>query len=392
MEPNEFINEYAQPSAHHWKKSLRFTVAFISIVLGGLGMAYSLQAYPEVFRSGIVLSKSSDIQPQETLIVSFSQPVLAKYYEGKIQIVPDAAFETTWSDDFQKLAISPKIFWQPETRYQLILPEGRNRMYGKVLSMTAEFTTASLPKVTGITPRNGAQDVVIDIEDPISVDFDKSTRDYYLKFVIDPFEEVAYQNNLDKTQFQLMPKQALKGGQHYSVKVYAKFTQDTDENYKLIHQSSFDTLPPPPQNWDKDFTVRLEQAKKYTWPQITTGKYIDVNLASQVMTIFEDGKLLDAYMVSTGKPGMPTPTGNWEIHNKAPRVWSKAYGLYMPYWMAVAPDGKFGIHELPEWPGGYKEGANHLGTPVSHGCIRLGVGPAQRVYEWAEVGTKVAIH
>jgi lipoprotein-anchoring transpeptidase ErfK/SrfK len=64
----------------------------------------------------------------------------------------------------------------------------------------------------------------------------------------------------------------------------------------------------------------------------------------------------------------------------------------MPYWMAIVPGGKFGIHELPEWPGGYKEGANHLGTPVSHGCVRLGVGPAQTVYNWADIGTPVVVH
>jgi lipoprotein-anchoring transpeptidase ErfK/SrfK len=51
-----------------------------------------------------------------------------------------------------------------------------------------------------------------------------------------------------------------------------------------------------------------------------------------------------------------------------------------------------GIHELPEWKNGYKEGANHLGTPVSHGCVRLGVGPAAKVYGWAEVGTPIVIH
>jgi hypothetical protein len=66
--------------------------------------------------------------------------------------------------------------------------------------------------------------------------------------------------------------------------------------------------------------------------------------------------------------------------------------LYMPYWMAITPDGKYGIHELPEWPGGYKEGANHLGRPVSHGCVRLGVGAAKTVYEWASEGTTVVVH
>jgi lipoprotein-anchoring transpeptidase ErfK/SrfK len=89
---------------------------------------------------------------------------------------------------------------------------------------------------------------------------------------------------------------------------------------------------------------------------------------------------------------MDTPRGRYAIQNKAVRPWSKAYSLYMPYWQAITPDGKYGIHELPEWPGGYKEGANHLGTPVSHGCMRLGIGPAKRVYEWAPIGTPVVIY
>jgi lipoprotein-anchoring transpeptidase ErfK/SrfK len=97
-------------------------------------------------------------------------------------------------------------------------------------------------------------------------------------------------------------------------------------------------------------------------------------------------------MISSGKRGMDTPKGSFQIRNKFPRAWSKKYGLFMPYWMAIVPSGQFGIHELPEWPGGYKEGQNHLGTPVSHGCVRLGVGPAKIVYDWAEIGTAVIVH
>ena len=97
-------------------------------------------------------------------------------------------------------------------------------------------------------------------------------------------------------------------------------------------------------------------------------------------------------MVSTGKRGMETKQGTFAIANKTPRAWSKKYGLFMPYWMALVKSGEFGIHELPEWPGGYKEGTNHLGTPVSHGCVRLGVGSAETVYNFAEVGTPVVIH
>lgn len=142
----------------------------------------------------------------------------------------------------------------------------------------------------------------------------------------------------------------------------------------------------------KDPKTKLEEAKIFTKPLMNEGKYIDISLAHQNMVLFENGRFVDAYLVSSGKKGMDTPIGNFKIENKTPRAWSKKYGLYMPNWMAIEPSGKYGIHELPEWPGGYKEGASHLGVPVSHGCVRLGEGPAKRVYDWAEVGTSVIIH
>ena len=99
---------------------------------------------------------------------------------------------------------------------------------------------------------------------------------------------------------------------------------------------------------------------------------------------------MDTFPVSSGKPGMYTPTGHFVIDGKHKRAWS-SYGLWMPWWMSLQ-HGYFGIHELPEWPDGTKEGEDHLGTPVSHGCIRLGVGPAEKLYHWAPVGTPVFIY
>jgi lipoprotein-anchoring transpeptidase ErfK/SrfK len=151
-------------------------------------------------------------------------------------------------------------------------------------------------------------------------------------------------------------------------------------------------LSPPVIERDKNPATRLDEAKIYAQPQILTGKYIDISLAHQNMVIFEDGKALDAFLISSGKKGFNTPIGTFKIENKSPRAWSKTYSLWMPDWMAFLPSGEMGIHELPEWPGGYKEPATHLGTPISHGCIRLGVGPAKQVYDWADIGTPVIIH
>ena len=119
-------------------------------------------------------------------------------------------------------------------------------------------------------------------------------------------------------------------------------------------------------------------------------KFIEVDISEQRLYYYENGKFMGKHPVSTGTWSMPTPLGEYRIFQKAPRAFSSKYGLYMPYWMSFKP--MYGIHELPEWPGGYKEGANHLGLRASHGCIRLGVGPAKILYNWTPIGTKVFIH
>ena len=121
------------------------------------------------------------------------------------------------------------------------------------------------------------------------------------------------------------------------------------------------------------------------------GKYVYVNLKDQRLYLIDGTTLVKAYIISSGAWATPTPLGEFTIHDKSPRAYSAAYGLYMPYWEDFL-NGEYGLHELPEWPNGYKEGANHLGVPVSHGCVRLGVGDAKEVYDWTSVGTPVSIH
>lgn len=377
-------------------KHLFFTLAFIA---GGVfGIVYSVQAYPELFKTEVFMSNASEIKPDDSVAVDFSNPVFQDGY-ADIQVreendSPDQKEDISvfWENSNRKLVIKPKYLWKVGSRYKIILPEGRNKMFIEVPSQELGFSTIKFPKIKSISPSNGEKDVVLEIEDPITVDFEESTENFSVKFSMEPQSELTYRTSENKTQFKILPKEKMKEGTLYTVKAYIKYISDKEENYKEIFSSSFTTKPPASSTWEKDFTLRLEQAKKFTPAQITSGKYVDINLSQQIMCTFEDGKLLDCYLVSTGKRGMETPKGQFSIRNKAVRVWSKKYGLYMPYWNAVASDGSFGIHELPEWPGGYKEGANHLGTPVSHGCIRLGVGPAKIVFDWADIGTPVVIY
>ncbi|MBU0707082.1 L,D-transpeptidase family protein [Patescibacteria group bacterium] len=143
-------------------------------------------------------------------------------------------------------------------------------------------------------------------------------------------------------------------------------------------------------------------AEVFTLPskQIAEGRvdipqYIEVNLAEQKLMLYENGIKTVEYTISSGKPGMDTPTGTYHIMNKAPLAYSAPYALWMPNWMGFTSQGH-GLHGLPFWRlrggGVYYEGENHLGLKVSHGCVRLPVPGSKVVFERVSVGTPIFIY
>ncbi len=361
---------------------------FLAALVGGFGLFESWRNE----RVTAMIENDDLSGPRDSLVIDFSRAIRSESLAGKITLVPALAFRTEWQDFGKRLIITPEENWALDASYRLSIGQGKTSWFIPTPVFSFSILSPRLPKLVSITPADGAADVLLGVEDPIKVEFDRSVKDFYIDFQFDPLVEVVYQNNPEKTVFEILPKDPLPAGKEYQLRIRSRFRSATDDQYQSIAATTFTTLPPKPVAVSRDYATRIEEAKRFTRARKSEGKYIDVNTAAQVMTLFENGRAVDAYMISSGKPGMDTPKGEFAIHNQALRPWSKKYSLYMPHWQAITPDGLYGIHELPEWPGGYKEGANHLGTPVSHGCIRLGVGSAKRVYEWSTVGTPVVIY
>lgn len=120
-------------------------------------------------------------------------------------------------------------------------------------------------------------------------------------------------------------------------------------------------------------------------------KRIEINIGkAQELSYFLGEVRMGKFLVSSGVPAMPTPKGHFTVTKKSIKAWS-SYGLWMPYWMGL-DIGRFGIHQLPYWPDGRVEGEDHLGSPASHGCVRLGKEGAEFIYDWVEIGTPVFIY
>ncbi len=122
-------------------------------------------------------------------------------------------------------------------------------------------------------------------------------------------------------------------------------------------------------------------------------KYIEIDISRQKLKFYQNGFELGEYPVSTGTFQMPTPLGAFRIFYKSLVEYSNSYNLYMPHFMQFTKGGA-GIHGLPYWKtarGIIYEGVNHLGLRVSHGCVRLPLDAAEKIYHWASLGTAVIV-
>jgi len=125
-------------------------------------------------------------------------------------------------------------------------------------------------------------------------------------------------------------------------------------------------------------------------------KYIDVDVSDQRFRYYQNGYLINDVLTSSGKPSTPTRLGEFTAFSKYDMAYGGADGQRwgMPYFIGFYKSGGLenGIHELP-FLNGRREGETSLGRAVSHGCVRLGIGEAKKVYDWVEIDkTKVIVH
>jgi lipoprotein-anchoring transpeptidase ErfK/SrfK len=388
MELDEFVKK------HHWYTSFWADVAWV--LLGALALLFIFGS--QYATGGIEFSASMKnaplVEPKDSIIITFNQPMDSSAVEKDIIINPAAEVEFSWEDNFQKLKIKPVRYFNPGGKYTIQIKPQSTFSISRILKREADpvnfyFSVIEMPKVVSIIPVSGEPSVKTDSN--VVITFDRSTAGYDINFVVEPFNDFGFESDNEKKTFTILMGGKMDHAKDYAVSVREAVSSQENDGKELseVFRANFKTesepviVPDPAPNT----VVQSEIIEA----KITEGKYIDINLAKQNLSMFENGKILGTYRVSSGKRGMATPTGTFKVMSKATRAYSKKYNLYMPYWMQFTGAGH-GIHELPEWKSGYKEGASHLGTPVSHGCVRLGVGPAKMVYNWSDVGTPIVIH
>jgi hypothetical protein len=88
-----------------------------------------------------------------------------------------------------------------------------------------------------------------------------------------------------------------------------------------------------------------------------------------------------------------TRVGIFSVLDKIPNAYGATWNIWMPNWLGIYWAGTLenGIHALPILSNGLRLWDGYLGTPISYGCIVLGVNESEMLYDWATVGTPVEI-
>ena len=105
-----------------------------------------------------------------------------------------------------------------------------------------------------------------------------------------------------------------------------------------------------------------------------------IDLLTQMAYAYRGGQLVGASTISSGKSGKDTPLGFWPVLQKKKFHRSRKYNnAPMPFMQRL---DEFGIA---------LHGGDNPGYPASHGCVRLPMKFAEKLYGLTKVGTEVII-
>ena len=110
------------------------------------------------------------------------------------------------------------------------------------------------------------------------------------------------------------------------------------------------------------------------------------------MLVYYKDALIKEMVCSGGEESSPTPIGEFTTFQKVLYQWVPKFNVGAYYWTRFYKDYLF--HSVPFDKDGkmIEEEYKKLGSPASHGCIRLRLEEAKWMYENLPLGVKVLIY
>lgn len=143
---------------------------------------------------------------------------------------------------------------------------------------------------------------------------------------------------------------------------------------------------------------------------LTHGQIIVISLANQAMRIYQDGQLVRAFLVTTGRPELPSLPGVWPVLDRqSPTVFKSSEPKSSPYWYPDTPihyailyhAGGYFIHDAwwrvdygpgTQFPHNDSGGDQSFAGNGSHGCVNMQEDQAAWVYTHTNWQTQILIY
>jgi len=155
----------------------------------------------------------------------------------------------------------------------------------------------------------------------------------------------------------------------------------------INNKSSVETTVPASQGQPSQGAVAkktpLKTKPKPAVPRLTA----TINLSNQTLTVSTGGQVRHVWKISSGRRGYRTPTGTYRPQWLERMHYSRKYdNAPMPH--SVFFHRGFAIHAT--------YATRRLGSPASHGCIRLSPSAAKKFYylvqKYGKANTRISIH
>ena len=122
---------------------------------------------------------------------------------------------------------------------------------------------------------------------------------------------------------------------------------------------------------------------------VTTGRWIDVDLAEQTLAVYDNYQLVFATVIASGLEPFWTRPGLFQIYQKKETETMRNNDPTDFYYLDNVPWTMY-FDKARALHGAYWR--TRFGYPQSHGCVNLSVGDAHWLYNWALEGDFVYVH
>lgn len=122
---------------------------------------------------------------------------------------------------------------------------------------------------------------------------------------------------------------------------------------------------------------------------VITGRWIDVDLAEQTLTVYDNNQLVFATVIASGLEPFWTRPGLFQVYQKKETETMRNGDPTDFYYLDNVPWTMY-FDKARALHGAYWR--TRFGYPQSHGCVNLSVGDAHWLYNWAHEGDYVYVH